>query len=506
MIELNLSLGLISDEKMEYQDQLRFRSSSRVSSPGRGSSRPAARSEHIHVENDVSMAIKKSLLLINTPGDSMDVNKQVMHNLSYSKRAPEVCSIEHSDVSSSTPNSFEDVAESNKKCTNPELRNSPRNSGVARKLERKQCSSSSQIAHSEVIHGSSPSHENTDDRDQRVVKEMEVGQAPSWEKEIDKSTICTQFVYKKSSDDDDDEQVSPPGLELAHQSGSNAVAEDPFFFGVLRRASRLGSSFRPRLCRGVDVVDSTRTKSKLPFRSKSKHEDVEKPAAASFKSSPTSVHEEPAAQISLPPVKEFKTLSEYFEAQERQTPRSICKQLITSDEPNSLQEMLPSQHSMLSSAPKLLLESDQQPPEPVLREVVAPPSNRPASRPALSNEELDASYRKTMEVLAKLPTSRGACRIHTTTSSHAGVQGAQKVSKSESKGNKQEVKADTDKNAKWSAPSSRQAFNSQDGPILHDTCSIHGMDESPKKVASKQRRSAVKKGSGIASFEASTVR
>jgi len=58
------------------------------------------------------MAITKSLLLINSPGDSMDLNKQIMKNLSYSKRAPDVCSIEHSDVSRSTATynpSFEDT-------------------------------------------------------------------------------------------------------------------------------------------------------------------------------------------------------------------------------------------------------------------------------------------------------------------------------------------------------------------------------------------------------------
>jgi hypothetical protein len=534
------------DEEMEYQE-LRFRSSG-MSSPGRSSRHPA-RPEHRHVENDVSIAIKKSLLLINSPADSMDLNKQIMKNLSYSKRTPEVCSIEHSDVSSSTatynPTFEETVAETHRKYSNPE-RHSPK---ISREAKPERLATSQGTANTEPspAHHQATNEDEEQEQDKKHPESQSIGRIAiatkscnagsqtaqweakqrdvttdcdelleleidpvqeshsrassgaatkrrTWEKEIDKNTVCSQLVYHRSSEDD----LSSPLLGKEPNASSG---EDPFFFGVLRKATRMGSSFRPRLCRGVDVVESTRIKSKFHFRTKSKHEVPETLVVKSPRTASCFVEDLPQSPA---PVKEFKTLSEYFESQERQTPRSICKQIISEEPIIPKVDELPSQ-KILCLAPEVDVRDDVRddvreldPPPPVPEVIAEAPLVRAQSRP-FGNEALDASYRKTMEVLAKLPTSRGACRIHTLP--HNTVQAAQKTIRSESKGNKQEAKGDTRSSNKWSAPSSRPDLKEQDGAIPQDTCSIHSTESAPAKQRSK---ASVKKGSA-AGFEASTV-
>lgn len=343
--------------------------------------------EHRHVVSDVSMAIKKSLLLINnTPGDGVD---QIMKSLTYSSRRG--TSIEAD--SSSTDADQE---------KHPE-----RPSSIGRIAMAKRCTA----------------RELTTD-----CKELSESASPTpakqrtWEKEMDTSTICTQLVHRKSPDNVGD-------------------SEDPFFFGVLRKATRLGSSFRPRLCRGVDVMDSTRFKTKLQFRSKSKHEDTVVAAAAT---------------AAAKPVKECKTLSEYFE--------SPAQLKLANDD----------------SEPTISVKEEIVPSDPV------PPASAPApTRRPFGNEALDASYRNTMEVLTKLPTSRGSCRIHTLPVQKGGFAGAQKLIRSDS------------------TRTSPMKPHPSNAIVHHEPCSIHGMESTPLKQRPKSSAKKTPSGTG---FEASTVR
>jgi hypothetical protein len=428
------------------------------------------------VEKDVSMAIKKSLLLINNPQavgvmtseSSMDLNKQIMSNLAHSKRAPDVCSVEHSEISSS--GTVPDDA--------PDQRQ-PSTASPKRANQEKQCHRASQTAHRELRHTTTDCNlEQLQTSKKDETTSMSPG-SPSktpggcvrrrtWEKEVDKSTIFTQFV-KNGSDVDE---------PLEEHPGSCAPnPEDPFLYGVLRKATRLGSSFRPRLCRGVDVVNSTRTK--LRYRTKAKEEGNQ--------TTTTSFIDEPQNSTDSPekPMKEFKTLSEYFDTMERTNSNSSPAVDKLVNEPHSVEGQTP-RPSQLG-----LAQEDSS----AAADVALDRPRRP-----FGNEALDASYRKTMEVLAKLPSSRGSCRVHTVPQR----EGHKSSTRSESKGNKQEVKA----SAKVSSGSnSRQGAPPQPDDFLHHSCSIHRVDDpvrTPEEsvMAPKQRRAVVKK----ASFEASTVR
>ena len=292
----------------------------------------------------------------------------------------------------------------------------------------------------------------------------------TWEKEIDKVTIYTDLGYNKNSDD---EHHSPrlevpvrDNLREPDRAPGSVASEDSFLY-LLRKATRLGS-FRPRLCKGVDVLDSTRTKtSKMDFRNKAKdevnrllfkspvkqaHSSIDEPPRKSFPSrnntSVTSFAElvRIKNQIRIPektiltssapekknktfadkPVKEFRTLAEYFESKERNSP--VLK---LSSEPHSV--------------------------------AGAQPENRPPGAAALAtgpqqvtrspgNVALDVTYRKTMEVLAQLSTNRRADSTDVISTNQPEdeeyvispvTQGEAKKMRSESKGNKQDVIAET---------------------------------------------------------------
>ena len=510
----------------------------RHSSPSKATSRVSSKPEHHHVENDVSNAIKKSLLLINIPApaaeitteSSMDLNKQIMNNLSHSKRAPEVCSLERSDVSSSgTFPSLEDVAtkHSSFKSSSTAARsvgrvNSSSQTGAAATPKfvanlEKHCKAASQKAHRELKDVTAACNlEVGTTKDERTSISPSLMRTPrsegsarrkTWE-EMDKSTLYAQFLHKSIGSEDE-----RPDSALEKYSGSNRD-QDPFLFGVLKRATRLGSSFRPRLCRGVDVVDSTRTKTKLHFRNKTK-EDVgamassffEEPSVEDNADSPIRPETKSLSSYASPekPMKEFTTLTEFFDSRER----------ANSNSSPPVDKLINELHSVEETAPRPTQVGLAQEDSSAAMAADSPPNVESLPRRPFGNEALDASYRKTMEVLAKLPTSRGACRVHTMPQS----EDYHRSTRSESKGNKQEVKLD-------SRPSFKEStgFNSRQGDpkpscehdeVLHRSCAIRGMDDpvvvktqegSPKDgMAPKQRRPAIKKAT-MASFEASTVR
>ncbi|KAG0557342.1 hypothetical protein KC19_11G122000 [Ceratodon purpureus] len=516
-------------------------------SPSKSSSRLSSRPEHAHVENDVSMAIKKSLLLINIPQaadiaskSSMDLNKQVMNNLSHSKGAPEVCSLEHSDVSSCrTFPSCEDAADQSKtkqssskssSAARTERTNSSSQTGTSptspkianQEKHRNAASQTAQrepASHKDVTTDCNlePATTMTSKKDEMTsVSPLPVRTPGSegctrrriWEKEIDKNAIYTQFVSQKNGSDVDERPGSAASEECSGSNSCVSGPDDPFLYGVLRKATRLGSSFRPRLCRGVDVVDSTRTKTKLHYRAKSKGEGhvkqpssfIDEPSSKNGTTSPAEVNSETKSYgcYTSPekPVKEFKSLSEFFDTKERANSNSSTPVDKLINEPHSVEEApRPTQLDFAQEDSSATMVSDH-------------------PRRPFGNEALDASYRKTMEVLAKLPNSRGACKVHT-----MPQREGHRSTMSESKGNKQEVKLESRPSSKVrSASYSRQAATKpscEHDDLLHHSCSIHGMDdpvvvrtpeESTKDVtASKQRRPAVKKAS-MASFEASTFR
>lgn len=487
------------------------------------------------------MARENGLVLVgeagNTTSDSsMELSKQSKKSLSHGRRAPEACSIDPSDNSDSP--SFKFLVE-NKKY--PE-REGPSSRNFVSRTERtvavKRCNSSPYCAYKET---------SLQRDDTTNCKELAVGETPTttkrvellsvfspsptatprsvpvrrrtWEKEIDKITIYADLSDNKSSDD---EQSSPrlkvPVREILQESPCPAAPEDSFLY-LLRKATKFGS-FRPRLCRGVDVVDSTRTKtSKIHFRSKAKEEVNKLLFKSHLKNARSRLFDEPARksassfaelvrknQIRLPekailpsaalekkcitfadtPVKEFKTLAEFFESKERNSP--ILKLM---NEPHT-GAGTPMHHLRIA-------QPESRPPGPAALatdpQEVDPP--QPEPRP-FGNYALDATDQKTMEVLEQVSTSgrvgkSGAIRRLSLEISEAEVspvsQGEAKKIRSELKGNKQDVKVD----CRHSPHSGRAAKIPED---------------SSKNTSSKQRRCKIKELSGvaIASSETSPAR
>uniref|UniRef100_A0A7I4BC06 Protein SOSEKI 4 n=1 Tax=Physcomitrium patens TaxID=3218 RepID=A0A7I4BC06_PHYPA len=250
--------------------------------------RPPRRSENLEAEGDVSMVVKKGLVLISDTGSvtsnrTMELNKQLMNSLSHSRSAAAVRNNEHSDVSSSdTHYSYEDVIERKDypaRCKS--------NSGATKRgkasVTPKQCHPSSRPAYWEF----SPQGNRTGREDslmtigltKHVVEENEGPTTPraparrrTWKKEIDKITIFRESNNSESSDDEQPSvQAETHVSKLSKSGGSYSAAPEDLFLYILRKATRLGS-FKPRVCTEVDVVDSTQSKTKMLFRSKTKDE------------------------------------------------------------------------------------------------------------------------------------------------------------------------------------------------------------------------------------------
>ena len=515
-----------SDEEIEYHSAREslpiIRSTPRLSSLSK-CSRPSTESDRS------TLARNESLLLNDNVGDvasgiSMDLSKH----------------------GSGTYPSFEDIVVNEKYI--PEVQG-PRS--IAARTNRlvavKRCNSSPHSAYRESLlqrDGTTDRKESAVDKTPTTAKRNDlvsvfsltpastpraVSGRRTWEKEIDKITIYTDLNYNKCLED---ECLSPhlevPVLDILRESdhAPGSVASEDSFLYLLRKATRLGS-FRPRLCRGVDVIDSTRPKtSKMHFRSKTKNEvnkllfkssvkqarsSIDGPSKNSAislaklvrktqsrlpgKTMPTSLaFEKKNKTFPDEPVDEFKNLAEYFESKERNFPT-----LKITSEPQSVDET-PKHH--LSIAPPesrphvtAALATDPQ-------EIDAPQSKFRLS----GSDSLHVAYRKTMEVLAQLSTSRragntsairktqGVTEISEAVASPV-TQGEAKKLRSESKGNKQEVKAQTG-SPKLCTPPSRQA------PI------IPSPEDSPKNMSSEQRRLVIKEppGGAIANCETSASR
>lgn len=330
-----------------------------------------------------------------------------------------------------------------------------------------------------------------------------------WEKEIDKSTIYTELIHSKSSDD----EQRIPRMEVHDiitetSSPCLSAPEDPFLYGVLRKATRLGS-FRPRMCRGIDVVDSTRARTKMPFRSKARDES-NKVSKSPGKNTGFLVDESPKSINSCPeasekqnthtssdqPTMEYMTLLQYFESGERPSPVPKLMSEAPSAEDSSKQQL-----SFVQAAPQPLgtaaLVTDLPEIDPLLPELRS-----------FGNNALDLSYRETMEALAKLP-ARGVCRMRTIPQvSEVPEPVTRPVPRrdehkvmSGSKGDKQEAKLDS-KSPTASTPPSRQAPKSRVEPDTPSPGSMHNthgrttgktQEEPPNSVTSKQRRPNAKK-------------
>lgn len=429
-----------SDEEIEYhsaRESLPIRNTPRLSSLSRFS--------RASTDSDVMfMARKESSFFFNeeagdiTSDISVDLSKQIIWNDSlYSKGAPEDPTIDHSNVSGSGtyPNSFEVVA--NKYI--PERQGSR---SVAARPDRiaamKRCSSSPHGAYRESLlqrDGARVCKEFADAKLESVFSPSPTSLPRSvparrrtWEKEVDKITIYTDLSFNQSSDD---ERTSPrldvPIREVLREPGAplSAVAEDSFFH-LLRKATRLGS-FRPRLCRGVDVVDSTRVKTpRMHFRSKAKDEvnkllsksPVKQGRSSTIKPSrnhnANSFAELGNNQIRLPektvltktknktfadkPVKEFKTLAEYIDSKERNPP-----DLKLVSAPHSVAGT-PRHHSTIA-------EPESRPHGTAALAIKPQAANAPRPESCSSgNEALDVTHQKTMEVLAQLSTSQRAAK------------------------------------------------------------------------------------------------
>lgn len=507
-----------SDEEIEYHSAREslpvIRSTPRLSSLSK-SSRPSTGRDRL------TLARKESLLLNDNAGDvasgiSMDLSKH----------------------GSGTYPSFEDIVVNEKYI--PEVQG-PRS--IAARTNRlvalKRCKSSPHSAYRESLlqrDGTTDRKESAVDKTPTTAKRNDLVSVFSltpastpravpgrrtWEKEIDKITIYTDLNYNKSLDECLSPHFEVPVLDILRESdhAPGSVASEDSFLYLLRKATRLGS-FRPRLCRGVDVIDSTRAKtSKMHFRSKTKDEvnkllfkssvkqarsSIDGPSRNSAtslaklvrktrirlpeKTIPTSLASEKKNKT-FPdePVDEFKTLA-YFESKERNFPA-----LKITSEPHSVGET-PKHHLSIAppeSRPHVFATGPQ--------EIDAPQSEFRSS----GSDSLDVAYRKTMEVLAQLSTSRRADNTSAvrktqgaTEISEAGAspvtQGEAKKFRSESKGNKQEVKVQTG-SPKLCTPPSRQA------PIRPSP------EDSPKNMSLEQRRLVIKEppGGAIANSETS---
>lgn len=287
----------------------------------------------------------------------------------------------------------------------------------------------------------------------------------TWEKESNRISIYADPSDNKNSED----EHSSPHLEApVREVLQEASVNEDSFLNLLRKATRLGG-LRPRLCRGVDVIDSTRSKtSKIHVRSKAK-EDVNKLLFKSPVKHRRSLFDEPARKsassvaelirknhIRLPeksvlpsvepekksipvahkPVKEFKTLAEYFKSKEKDLP--VLKlmnelHLVAGTPTPHLSISQPESRSQCTAA----LATDPQDIDP------AQPEPSPFGK-----NTLDITYQSTMEVLEQLSTSRqgvksGATRILSLDTFEAEVTPVSQGEAKNPKGNKQDVELDS---------------------------------------------------------------
>ncbi|XP_073385071.1 protein SOSEKI 4-like [Physcomitrium patens] len=441
---------------------------SRVSSPVKPL-RSSTWEEQFDLESEVSMAIKKSLILISDAGNvtfdsSLNLSKQTMNKLSHNKRALEVGHLDHSDISNTGTYASLDAVENQQfpdqqrsKCNaartekateakpcyarsqtvhrktsiqrgacsrgispavgNPgEDTDYPRNEmrGVVpmagNSLIANQCSAGSQTSFRETsLQGgvAKDCNELVDRSAAAIIKKDEMlafssspttipnAKRRTWEKEINKDNMCTGLSQSKSSDD---EHLSPHREVHKSSSPCLSASDDPFLYNVLRKATRLGSP-RPRMCRGVDVVNSTRARTKMHFRSKPREVGIEvskkperqpKCLVDETSKNNNSCSKSPKIHSSYTsserPAKELKSLSHYFETRERTS--SVIK--------------LMSETPSIEEKPRQQLISVQADPQALSDAALATNPPRPEFRSS-GNDALDASYRKTMEVLAKLP-------------------------------------------------------------------------------------------------------
>lgn len=265
--------------------------------------------EHLQMENDDTSALTEDLIMCNalnlTSDSSMDqLNEQLMDSLSHSKTAPEVCSLDHSDVSSCGTYPSEEIIENT---VYSEVRRSSKKKAAraaAKSGSTKQAgtgaASSSQTDVSSNGEMSPSTSAAIDISGTTATSKGELStfsftptgtarekhtKRRTWkEAGIDKAVIFTTHSGRKS-------ELKFSSLKESDRSGANSRGyqalpsspqapcypgdTDPLLY-VLKKAARLGG-YKPQMCRSVDVVQSAQHTSKVHYGSKSTP-TCEKPA------------------------------------------------------------------------------------------------------------------------------------------------------------------------------------------------------------------------------------
>lgn len=261
------------------------------------------------MENDDTSGLTEDLIMCNavnlTSDSSMDqLNEQLMNSLSHNKTAPEVCSLDHSDVSSCGTYPSEEIIEntvysetrrsSKKKTARAAAKSgSTKRAGTgAASVSQTDVSSNGEMSPSTSAAMDISGTTTTSKGELSTFSFTPIGAARekhtkrrTWkEAGTDKATIVTtlggrecdlKFSSLKESDRSGANSRGYQALPSSPQAACYPGDNDPLLY-VLKKAARLGG-YKPQMCRSVDVVQSAQHTSKVHFGSKSKP-TCEKPA------------------------------------------------------------------------------------------------------------------------------------------------------------------------------------------------------------------------------------
>ena len=258
------------------------------------------------MEDDDTSGLTEDLIMCNavnlTSDSSMDqLNEQLMNSLSHNKTAPEVCSLDHSDVSSCGTYPSEEIIEntvyseirrsSKKKTARAAAKSgSTKRAGTgAASVSQTDVSSNGEMSPSTRAAMDISGTTTTSKGELSTFSFTPTGAARekhtkrrTWkEAGIDKAAIVTTLGGRRS-----ELKFSSPVRSGANSRGYEALPSSPQapcypgdtepLLLVLKKAARLGG-YKPQMCRSVDVVQSAQHTSKVHYGSRSKP-TCEKPA------------------------------------------------------------------------------------------------------------------------------------------------------------------------------------------------------------------------------------